>query len=181
MRWGLTGALLLGGLGVVAASELADALGPRRMMRRALFRAAIERAKATNKPLLVVGDPDAGLVTRHIGRDYGCGVECTDLIGCGSCERSLEGDLVEVLENFNDNARVIFVSCVLEYVPSLEDAERELGRVSGGDLFVAHVGAWSPAAWVYPGARRRIHKAPPHSARIEATELPWSKNPGVAL
>ena len=52
--------------------------------RRRAFDSAARRAALLQRPLIVVGDPDAGAHTRII-RAYGCGDLCVDLTGCPLC------------------------------------------------------------------------------------------------
>lgn len=146
--------------------ELVTSLVFRRARRRSLYAAALERAQATGKPLLVLGDPDGGIVDSTVGRSYGCGDVCTDLTGCPRCPRGIPGRAEDVLPRLAPGSHVVFASCVLEYVDDVELVARELWRVSGGDLFVAHVEPASLAARLYPGARRRILSAPPDGPRV---------------
>lgn len=146
--------------------ELVTSLVFRRARRRSLYAAALERAQATGKPLLVLGDPDGGIVDSTVGRSYGCGDVCTDLTGCPRCPRGLPGRAEDVLPRLAPGGHVVFASCVLEYVDDVDLVARELWRVSGGDLFVAHVEPASLAARLYPGARRRILSAPPDGPRV---------------
>ena len=53
--------------------------------RRRGFEAAARRASALGRPLIVVGDPDAGAHTRLV-RAYECGDLCIDLRGCPRCQ-----------------------------------------------------------------------------------------------
>jgi hypothetical protein len=53
--------------------------------RRRGFEAAARRASALGRPLVVVGDPDAGAHTRLV-RAYECGDLCIDLRGCPRCQ-----------------------------------------------------------------------------------------------
>jgi hypothetical protein len=160
------GSIVLRTVGFFVGMELLDSLLFRRAMRRRIFRQAVKRAEETGKPLLVVGDPDTGIVNPILGRDYHCGDVCTDLTGCPSCPTGVKGPLEKVLPQMPTSHFVIYVSCVLEYVDDIELVIRELWRVSGGDLFVAHVDPMSLTARFYPGAKRRIFAAPPAADRI---------------
>jgi hypothetical protein len=123
--------------------------------RTRLFDAAVKRATELQRPLVVVGDPDAGLHTRIV-RAYGCGDVCVDLSGCPACPTALAADITKPLP-FPDNSVVVFVSCVLEYVGDLEAAYRELLRVAGDpkNLFVVTVQPLTFTATLYPGAHWR--------------------------
>lgn len=138
--------LLAGAETLVAARRVAR--------RKRIFAEAKARAAETGKPLLVIGDPDTGLVTR-MGRAYGCGDVCFDLTGCAGCPEGVAGRLEYTLPRVRGEW-VVYVSCVLEYVDDFEGVCRELERLSGGDLFVVTVEPWSLTAFVYPGAKRRL-------------------------
>lgn len=149
-------------LGFVAGSELHTAFVRRRRNRRQLFAEAQARARATGAPLLVVGDPDTGYVTKHYGRDYGCGTVCTDLTGCPSCPTGLRGRLEDVLPRLSAQSYVVFVSCTLEYVQDLPHCVRELERVAvPGGLFVVPVETPHSTFVLYPGANWVLLSAPP--------------------
>jgi hypothetical protein len=92
--------------------------------RRQAFEAAARRAAETGRPLIVVGDPDAGAHTRLM-RAYECGDLCIDLQGCPRCQVMKAADLTKgPIEGVADDSAVVFVSCVLEYVTDLEAALR---------------------------------------------------------
>ena len=123
--------------------------------RRRAFAAAARRAAELGRPLVVVGDPDAGAHTRLM-RAYDCGDLCIDLHGCPMCRVMQAADLTAgpVPGIANDSA-VVFVSCVLEYVSDPEAALHELQRMAGSaeNLFIVFVDSWSLTAALYPGAR----------------------------
>ncbi|MCY1062153.1 methyltransferase domain-containing protein [Nannocystis sp. SCPEA4] len=120
--------------------------------RSSLFAAAVARAQALGRPLVVVGDPDAGMHTR-LARAYGCGDVCVDLGGCPLCPVAIAADITKPLP-FADNSVVVFVACVFEYVDNVEAAYAELLRVAGSpdNLFVVNVQPWTLTAHLYPGA-----------------------------
>ena len=123
--------------------------------RRLAFDAAARRAAETGRPLIVVGDPDAGAHTRLM-RAYECGDLCVDLQGCPRCQVMKAADLTKgPIEGIADDSAVVFVSCVLEYVTDLEAALRELVRIAGSreNLFLVLVEPWTLTATLYPGAR----------------------------
>ena len=123
--------------------------------RRQAFEAAARRAAETGRPLIVVGDPDAGAHTRLM-RAYECGDLCIDLQGCPRCQVMKAADLTKgPIEGVADDSAVVFVSCVLEYVTDLEAALRELVRIAGSreNLFLVLVEPWTLTATLYPGAR----------------------------
>ena len=123
--------------------------------RRRLFEAAARRAYELGRPLVVVGDPDAGAHTRLV-RAYGCGDLCLDLEGCPMCQVMQAADLTAgPVPGVADDSAVVFVSCVLEYVSDPEAALHELQRMAGSaeNLFIVFVDSWSLTAALYPGAR----------------------------
>ena len=123
--------------------------------RRSAFAAAARRAAELGRPLVVIGDPDAGVHTRLM-RAYECGDLCIDLHGCPQCRVMQAADLTAgPVPGIADDSAVVFVSCVLEYVSDTEAALRELGRMAGspGNLFLVLVEPWSLTAALYPGAR----------------------------
>lgn len=156
-----TGMVVSAALALLGGRELFLALNTRRANRRALFAAAKERSRLTGKPLIVVGSPTGGIVNRLVGRDYGCGSVCVDLVGCPTCKTAVEAPLETFLPKRGDNSAVIFVSAVLEYVDEVAPVIAELQRVSGGDLFVVTVEPWTLTSLFYPGAKRQFHSAPP--------------------
>lgn len=123
--------------------------------RRRAFEAAARLASALGRPLVVVGDPDAGAHTRLV-RAYGCGDLCIDLQGCPMCRVMQAADLTAgPVPGVADDSAVVFVSCVLEYVSNVEVAIQELQRMAGSpeNLFIVFVDPWSLTAALYPGAR----------------------------
>ena len=169
---GLLGAALL-------VREAYIALVPQRQQRRTLYAAAVERARDTGKALLVLGSPTRGIVQRFVGQDYGCGAMCVDEGGCATCETYVRGRIEDVLPQFGDNSAVIFAANVLEYVDDAALVAAHMDRVSGGDVFVATVDPTSLAAWVWPGARRRVMEAPPTAQDVVYKALPWEPEPGA--
>ncbi len=155
--------------------ELFVALVIRRQRKRDVYNAAVERANQTQKQLVVVGSPDGGVVNRLVGRDYECGDLCVDDRGCPKCQVQAVATLDKVLPTFPDNSAVIFVSGTLEKVPDVEKVLAELQRVSGGDLYIAHVEPWTLTAFFTPGAKRRIKSAPPVSNHVTWSTLWWRK------
>ena len=124
-------------------------------VRRRTFDAAARRAAALGRPLVVVGDPDAGMHT-SIKRAYGCGDMCIDKNGCPMCTVTKVADLTKgPIDGIADDSSVVFVSCVLEYVTDPEAALRELRRIAGSpdNLFLVFVEPWTITAALYPGAQ----------------------------
>tara|TARA_R110000824_G_scaffold87425_3_gene215540 strand:+ start:666 stop:1211 length:546 start_codon:yes stop_codon:yes gene_type:complete len=140
-------------LAAIAAAELAA--GAARFTERGkVFAAAQARAKALGRPLVVVGDPDAGAQTR-IARAYGCGDLCLDLNDCPKCPTSQASDLTTGTSPVPRDSAVVYCSCVLEYVPDVHAAIAELRRMAGSDanLFMTRVQPVTLTAYLYPGAQ----------------------------
>lgn len=152
MRRTLMGSIL----GAVGALEGLAAMA-RFEDRKRLYAAAEKRATALGRPLVVVGDPDAGMHTRIL-RAYQCGDICVDLNGCPACPVQYVVDLTkQKVPNLADDSAVVFVSCVLEYVADPEPVLKELLRIAGGpdNLYIVTVQPWTMTATLYPGARQR--------------------------
>lgn len=125
--------------------------------RTAAFMAAIERAVAQGRRLVVIGDPDAGFHTR-LARAYGCGDICVDLNGCPKCPMTIVADITKgPIPELAPDSSVVFVSCVLEYVPDLDAALAEIARIAGSadNVFIVNVQPWTITARLYPHARWR--------------------------
>jgi len=141
-------------LGGLAVAEGASALH-RWRARREVYDQAARRAAALHRPLVVVGDPDAGAHTRLI-RAYGCGDLCVDINGCPLCPVVQVADIAaRPVPGVADDSAVVFMSCVLEYVDDAEAAVRELVRMAGSpeNLYMVSVQPWTLTAALYPGAR----------------------------
>jgi len=124
-------------------------------VRRRIFDSAARRASEVGRPLVVVGDPDAGMHTR-LARAYGCGDLCIDKNGCPMCTVMKAADLTKgPIDGIADDSAVVYVSCVLEYVSDPEAALRELRRIAGSpdNLFLVFVEPWTITAALYPGAQ----------------------------
>jgi hypothetical protein len=144
-------------LTAVITAEATAALA-RHNHRSELFEVARARARLLHRPLVVVGDPDSGLHTRF-ARAYGCGDICLDLTGCPLCAT---GHVVDLTQGPNphvaDNSAVVFVSCVMEYVPNVEAVWREVWRMAGGpeNVFMVPVQPWTLTSTLYPGAKSKV-------------------------
>lgn len=103
---------------------------------------AKELSLATNKKLLVIGDPLESS-TNYLFGNYGFGDICIDMnldLNSKNTNGSvlIKDRLENVLHQFKDNSVVIFESEVLEYVDSIEYVIREMNRISCGDIFSVH-------------------------------------------
>lgn len=125
--------------------------------RRDMFIKAQERAIALERPLLVVGNPDAGIATR-MWRAYQCGDLCVDLTGCPTCPVQQQIDITKGLPEIPDNSAVVYVSCVLEYTNDPEAAAKHLMRVAGApeNLFLVTVDPNTLTSYLYPGAKYQL-------------------------
>jgi len=134
--------------------------------RRSTFAAAQQRAKELDLPLVVVGDPDAGLHTR-LWRAYDCGDLCIDLNSCPACSKTIGLDLTKESIPVATGGAVVFESCVLEYVDDLPAAWAELKRVAGGNenLFTVRVSPWSFTSRLFAGAKWVLEEAPAGSGQ----------------
>ena len=164
-------------LGLISAAILAReaylALVSRRARRRTVFQLAQDRARATQKPLVVIGNPAGGVVMQFFGPDYECGSVCVDPNGCPTCETQIVGRLEEVLPHMADNSAVVFVANALEFVDDISLVALHLDRIRGGDLFITHIESASLTGWFWPGVKRRLLFAPPESADLVYKTLPW--------
>ena len=150
--------------------------------RRRAFAAAARRAAELGRPLVVVGDPDAGAHTRLV-RAYDCGDLCIDLHGCPSCQVMQAADLTTgPVPGIADDSAVVFVSCVLEYVADPEAALRELHRMAGApdNLFLVFVEPWTLTAALYPGARWAVVDETPASMKPITTSRKATTLGGLA-
>lgn len=144
------------GLGVYAFGEVFENVVSRRERRSAQFRAAAEAAAESGKPLMVVGAPDTGFMTRFFGRDYGCGDLCVDLQGC-RCPRQIQGRLEAIAPRIPTASHVVYESCTLEYVDDAPLMQKHLTRIAGGPghLFDVRLKPGSSTFWLWPGAKWR--------------------------
>lgn len=153
-------------LGVLALCAYAAWRGRIKKCAQALVYAEAERrARATGKPLVVVGDPAAPQTLNFIfGAGNGCGDLCVDVAGAPGCPRSAALPVLAWLRAQPPDSAVIFESEVLIYVPPAELAPTidELFRVSGGDLFSVHSNAIDSLAYAASGLppRPRLWLAP---------------------
>ncbi len=151
-------------------------------VRRRIFDAAARRASELGRPLVVVGDPDAGMHTRLI-RAYGCGDLCIDKNGCPMCSVMKAADLTKgPIEGIADDSAVVFVSCVLEYVTDPEAALREVRRIAGApeNLFLVFVEPWTITAALYPGAQWAGGVADPAQGKIDMQPITTARKVAIA-
>ena len=121
----------------------------RRTRRAETYAKALAHAKALNRPLVVIGAPDAGFTT-----GYGCGDVTIDLAG-SACPRTVRLDITKPMPFPTDSVCSVTM-CTLEYVQHVKPALNEILRISGGHAFFVGVEPWTLAAYLYPGARRTL-------------------------
>lgn len=143
-------------------NEVDVAFRQRRKSRRIGYALAEAKARELGLPLLVIGDPDTGFVTKHFGRSAGCGDVCYDLTGCPGCPRGVRGPIEETLGQVPSQSHVIYVSCTLEYCDDLPLIIEDLERIAPHDgLFVVRLRPESSTFWLFPGAKWKIYECPP--------------------
>lgn len=157
----------------------------RHRTRTTRFLEAQRQALLLGRPLVVVGDPDAGAHTSLI-RAYGCGDVCLDLRGCPACPVAHRMDLSRDLAPVSSDSAVVYASCVLEYVPDPDAAWRELVRMAGtaDRVHLVEVQSWTATSVYYPGARwivRREGRGAPTFERISAARVTAWAAPIAAL
>jgi hypothetical protein len=142
--------------------------------RREVYLQALDMSIKSKKPLLVIGDPFKGLSCGLFGAPYGLGDICIDLEPI--TEGVIQADMFEYLKKLPNNSYVIFISCVLEYIPQdLNPIIQEIYRVASS-IFVVHV-QWhnyiTRYGYNYQGDKQYnlIISAPPNSR-----EIIWQKN-----
>jgi hypothetical protein len=150
----------------------------RKVRRRKIFALAQKRAKETGLPLLVVGDPDNGIMSIATGQDYGCADVCVDLTGCPTCPNGIKGKLEDVLPTLDLSRYVVFISCVLEYVDDLPKIVSYLEKMDPKNLFIVNVEWYTLTAYFYPYFLTRerppnyvIYECPPYSSKISYKKI----------
>lgn len=161
----------------------------RQRERTKLFILAQRRARQTRRPLVVIGDPHNGIGSSFYGLfekpAYSAGDIMIDIIPCDKCRadpttRVMGGDVVTELAKLRGNRHVIYVSCVLEYIPHIGKAIHEIRRVAGSsdNIFISHVQSSCLTVALYPGfltnhesATNVIYSAPPYSDTIKYKPL----------
>ncbi|MBM2824624.1 MAG: hypothetical protein HW402_288 [Dehalococcoidales bacterium] len=147
--------LVLGICFGISVWQLAVWLGEVRSKRQK-YRAAQAYAQARNKPLLVVGGPWGNKPWRRRLNmpAHAIGDVCLDIDSkaIGGCANGVVATVVQM--PFGDKSfGAVFVSHVLEHLPSIKDAEEalsELSRVAEA-VFIAYPSRESIAGWVTSG------------------------------
>lgn len=160
-------------VGFILINELIQGI-TRQKHRQKIFKLAQKRAQETSKPLAVFGDPYYGLGSRFYNMfmdGYGCGDETIDLTGAPKCSIGIKSDILKYLQKQKSNSKIIFISCVLEYIENIEEVIKEIIRVSGGveNVFIVSVSEFSLAAYLYSEDDYKalnIIKGPPQHGQI---------------
>jgi len=145
--------------GIVAAREIVF-LSIQQKERDAMFLAARREADLQGKPLLVVGSPlSRRSASIGVPPQYPCGdfTLDSDPFVLNICPDAIVGD-VRSIPLDDGQCGAVFISHVLEHLPSLEDFEKafnECIRV-GGQVFVAHPRANSLVANAIPDHHLRM-------------------------
>ncbi len=142
----------------------------RRPKRRAYYEKALAHAKALNKPLMVIGDPNGGMTHG----DYGYGDFCIDLTGCPGAPAGVKTAKVDLNVDSipaGSNSHVVFVCYVLECIENIERAYQEILRVAGGkeNVFLLALDPKESSAWTYPGCRWLVS--------VDGHDVTWERIP----
>lgn len=150
----------------------------RKWKRRYLYRLAVDRARETGKPLLVIGDPYNGVASIITGPDYSCGDLTIDITGSPGCPKTFKGKLEMWLRDNDITQYVVFISCVLEYVDDIQYIATKLNQIPTSNLFIVNVEPNSLMAYLYPHfltgegpPKRVIYACPPWNAKIRYFSL----------
>lgn len=126
----------------------------RQKERKEIFIQAKTRSKNINKPLVVIGDPYYGYGTRFYGLfmdGYECGDETVDITGAPKCSKNYKMDILDYLKKQKNNSKVLFISCVLEYIDNIDEVISEIYRVAGSsnNIFIVAVSKYTLSAYLY--------------------------------
>ncbi len=141
----------------------------RQKQRQNIYKNAVNRSIQLNKPLLVFGDPYYGKGSKFYNlfmEGYGCGDITVDLTGVPNCPNGIKSDIYKYLKSQPSNSKVIFISCVLEYVDNIKEVIEEINRVAGNsdNIFIVTVNKYTLSAYFYTEDEykaKNIIKAPP--------------------
>jgi hypothetical protein len=183
--------IVAGGVSIVAVvRESYLAFGSRREERRAVYEQAVKRAAEAGVPLLVLGDPDKGLMSHLLGRSWQCGdgspkVICIDPAGCGVCPDQIQGWPEDVLARMADNSAVIYdPGTGFPYANDGAALAKHMQRVAVADgIFMHDVEPLSLAAFFEPKRKRRVIVAPQTNTANTIVWEPsyWRKEPSTGV
>ena len=150
---------------VLVVRETYLAFGPRREQRRSVFEQALARAKTLGVKLLVLGDPDGGVMNTLLGRQWQCDpsntVVCIDPRGCGICGNQIQGWPEDVLATMAPHSAVIYDPGAFAMANDGAALATQIARVAiSGEAYMADVEPWSLAAFFEPKRKRRLLQAP---------------------
>jgi len=151
----------------------------RQKQRNQIYKMAKKRSIDINKPLLVFGDPYNGIGSKFFNLfmdNYGCGDITVDLTGAPKCPNGIKSDILQYLKKLPSNSYVIFISCVLEYVDSIEEVIKEIYRVANinKNIFIVSVNKYTLTAYFYHSNTdhsKNIIYGPPFYDQITFTKL----------
>ena len=110
-------------------------MGSELTKQRYIFELAVKRSKATGKPLLIIGDPNNGIINRVI-QTYGLTSNRDRILDLNPSGLYPSYDLNKThLQEFNDNSYVIFESKTFNFSNNIVILLKNALRVSGGDLY----------------------------------------------
>lgn len=171
--------MALGAFSVAAViREAYLAFGARRERRRSVYEQALKRSQELDVPLIVLGDPDAGLMNHMLGRQWQCGVGqgdviCIDPAGCGLCPSQVQGWPEDALRQVKDHSAVIYDPGAFGMANDGVKLAQELQRVAiQGEVYMADVEPLSLAAFFEPKRKRRVLVEPQVSANKTLTWKP---------
>jgi hypothetical protein len=179
--WHYAGWTAFGLVAAASAREIYLTFGPNREERRTLYQAAAAKAKELGKPLVVLGDPDAGLIHHFLGRDYQCGTICVDPQGCGACTtQQIAGNVTMALQSMGANSAVIFDGGgVFPFADDGYELANQIKRVAGQNVYMFDVGRWTLTSWFEPKRKRTLSDAPPETQFIAWTNGLLTKEPST--
>lgn len=164
LAWLWTKRVTLGSALVLGIREVYLGLGPRREHRRAVFEQALKAARELGLKLIVLGDPDGGVLNRALGRQWQCEgpdvqVVCIDPAGCGICGSQVQGWPENELRRFADKSAIIYDPGAFTRAQNPGVLAAEMVRV-GVHTFVAEAEPTSLTAYFGFGRKRRVLREP---------------------
>jgi hypothetical protein len=117
---------------------------------------------------------------------YGHGDETVDLTGCPKCPNGIKQDIYDHLKSKPDNSCVVFISCVLEYIPHIDNVIYEILRVAGcwENVYVVTVNKNTLSAYFYKDKNdvsKNIVFAPPKYNKITYEKIKCNINKYISL
>ncbi len=155
----------------------------RQKQRQNIYHQALSRSNQINKPLLVFGDPYYGFGSRFYNlfmEGYNCGDITVDLTGAPNCPSGIKSDMLNYLKTQPSNSKVIFISCVLEYIDNIEEVIKEIYRVadSSNNIFIVTVNQYTLSAYLYKEDQyqaKNLIKGPPTYNEITFKKISSNK------